>query len=111
VGGIVNLKGIELTWLGHSTFRIQTPEGKTLYIDPWIMRQSHVPGEREERQEGRRADLHSRAWRSHRRCGDVGKKLNPIAVVGIFELCLWLQKKGVKQIAPMNKGGTQTVAG
>ena len=40
---------------------------------------------------------------------DVGKKLNPIAV-GIFELCLWLQKKGVKQIAPMNKGGTQTVA-
>ncbi len=40
---------------------------------------------------------------------DVGTKLNPIAV-GIFELCLWLQKKGVKQIAPMNKGGTQTVA-
>jgi L-ascorbate metabolism protein UlaG (beta-lactamase superfamily) len=40
----------------------------------------------------------------------VGKKLNPIAV-GIFELCLWLQRKGVKEIAPMNKGGTQTVAG
>jgi L-ascorbate metabolism protein UlaG (beta-lactamase superfamily) len=32
-------------------------------------------------------------------------------VVGIFELCLWLQKKGAKQISPMNKGGTQTVAG
>ena len=41
---------------------------------------------------------------------DVGKKHNPVAV-GIFELCLWLQKKGVKQISPMNKGGTQTVAG
>ena len=41
---------------------------------------------------------------------EVGKKLNPIAV-GIYELCLWLQKKGVKQISPMNKGGTQTVAG
>src|SRR5260370_2391882 len=40
---------------------------------------------------------------------DVGKKLNAIGV-GIIELCWWVQKKGVKQIAPMNKGGTQTVA-
>jgi len=32
-------------------------------------------------------------------------------VVGIYELCAWLQKKGAKQISPMNKGGTQSVAG
>jgi L-ascorbate metabolism protein UlaG (beta-lactamase superfamily) len=32
----VNLKEIQLTWLGHATFRVQTPEGKTLYVDPWI---------------------------------------------------------------------------
>jgi hypothetical protein len=41
---------------------------------------------------------------------EVGKKHNSLAV-GIFELCLWLKSKGVKQISPMNKGGTQTVAG
>jgi len=29
--------------------------------------------------------------------------------VGIFELCAWMEKKGVKQISPMNKGGTQKV--
>jgi L-ascorbate metabolism protein UlaG (beta-lactamase superfamily) len=29
--------------------------------------------------------------------------------VGIFELCAWLEKKGVKQTAAMNKGGTHTV--
>ena len=29
-------------------------------------------------------------------------------VVGIFELCTWMGKKGVKQIAPMKEGGTQT---
>jgi len=39
---------------------------------------------------------------------EIGKKHNPVAV-GIFELCMWLQKKGVKQVSPMNKGGTQTV--
>jgi len=40
----------------------------------------------------------------------IVKKHNPM-VVGIFELCQWLQKKGARQISPMNKGGTQTVAG
>ena len=40
----------------------------------------------------------------------IVKKHNPM-VVGIYELCLWLKKKGAKQISPMNKGGTQTVAG
>jgi len=29
--------------------------------------------------------------------------------VGIFELCGWLEKKGVKNTSPMNKGGTQAV--
>jgi L-ascorbate metabolism protein UlaG (beta-lactamase superfamily) len=38
----------------------------------------------------------------------VVKEHNPL-VVGIFELCLWLGKKGAKQISPMNKGGTQAV--
>ena len=33
----MNLKGIKLTWLGHATFRIETPGGKTVIIDPWVM--------------------------------------------------------------------------
>jgi L-ascorbate metabolism protein UlaG (beta-lactamase superfamily) len=33
----MNLNGIKLTWLGHATFRIQTPGGKTILIDPWVM--------------------------------------------------------------------------
>ncbi len=28
--------GIEITWLGHATFRIKTPGGKNLIIDPWL---------------------------------------------------------------------------
>ena len=27
----------ELTWLGHAAFKIQTPSGGTLLIDPWIL--------------------------------------------------------------------------
>jgi L-ascorbate metabolism protein UlaG (beta-lactamase superfamily) len=105
----VNLKGIQLTWLGHATFRIQTPEGKTLYIDPWIAGNPACP---ESEKNVTKADVLICTHGHGDHIGDavdVGKKLNPIAV-GIFELCTWLQKKGVKQIAPMNKGGTQTVA-
>jgi L-ascorbate metabolism protein UlaG (beta-lactamase superfamily) len=40
----------------------------------------------------------------------IARKHNPM-VVGIFELATWMNKKGAKQISPMNKGGTQTVAG
>jgi L-ascorbate metabolism protein UlaG (beta-lactamase superfamily) len=39
---------------------------------------------------------------------EIAKKHNP-KVVGIPELCGWLGKKGVKQLAEMNKGGTQQV--
>jgi L-ascorbate metabolism protein UlaG (beta-lactamase superfamily) len=31
--------------------------------------------------------------------------------VGIFELCDWLTRKGIAKTAPMNKGGSQEIAG
>ena len=39
---------------------------------------------------------------------EIGTKHKPV-VVAIPELAQWLEKKGVKQISAMNKGGTQTV--
>ena len=30
------VRGIALTWLGHSTFKVTSAEGKTLLIDPWV---------------------------------------------------------------------------
>ena len=105
----MTLAGIKLTWLGHATFRIETPEGKTLYIDPWIAGNPMCP---EAERNVKKADVLLCTHGHGDHIGDaveVGKRLNPVAV-GIYELCLWLQKKGVKQISPMNKGGTQTVA-
>ena len=39
----MNLKGVQLTWLGHATFRIVTPGGHTVIIDPWIMNNPACP--------------------------------------------------------------------
>jgi L-ascorbate metabolism protein UlaG (beta-lactamase superfamily) len=105
----MNLKGIKLTWLGHSTFRIETPGGKTVFIDPWIMNNPKCP---DADKKVKKADVLLCTHGHGDHIGDavaVVEQHNPL-VVGIFELCLWLAKKGAKQISPMNKGGTQTVA-
>lgn len=40
----------------------------------------------------------------------LAKKFSP-EVVAIFEICHWLESKGVQNTRPMNKGGSQPVAG
>ena len=32
-----------LTWLGHATFRFETPGGKIILIDPWVMNNPMCP--------------------------------------------------------------------
>src|SRR6266550_3637892 len=106
----MTLSGTKLTWLGHATFRIETPEGNMFYVDPWIMGNPVCPASEKT---VKKADVLLCTHGHGDHIGDaveVGKKHNSLAV-GIFELCLWLKSKGVAQISPMNKGGTQTVAG
>jgi L-ascorbate metabolism protein UlaG (beta-lactamase superfamily) len=106
----MNLQGNRLTWLGHSTFRIETAEGKTVYVDPWVMENPLCPqGEKDVK----KADLLLCTHGHFDHIADAVKiaKQHKSTVVGIFELCMWTKKKGVETIAPMNKGGTQTVDG
>jgi L-ascorbate metabolism protein UlaG (beta-lactamase superfamily) len=105
----MDLKGNKVTWLGHATFRIETKEGATVYIDPWV--NNPMCPEREKTVKKVDAMFCTHGHQDH--IGDavaIVKQHQP-QVVGIFELCMWLQKKGAKNIAPMNKGGTQSVAG
>ena len=105
----VNLNGVKLTWLGHSTFRVDTPGGKTILIDPWVMGNPKCPDDKKSFK-AIDAMLCTHGHGDH--IGDavaLAKQHDPV-VVGVYELCLWAASKGVKQIAPMNKGGTQTVA-
>lgn len=104
----MNLKGVKLTWLGHATFRIETPGGKTILIDPWVMGNPMCP---QNEKDVKKVDvlLCTHAHGDH--IGDavqIAKKHDPV-VVGMYELGRWFEKKGVKQVAGMGKGGTQTV--
>jgi L-ascorbate metabolism protein UlaG (beta-lactamase superfamily) len=104
----MKLNGIKITWLGHATFRIQTPKGKIVLIDPWVMGNPACP---EKEKEVKAVDFMLCTHGHGDHVGDavaIAKKHDP-KVVGIPELCAWLRKKGVKQTAEMNKGGTQQV--
>jgi len=104
----MNLNGIKLTWLGHATFRVETPDGKIIIIDPWVMGNPKCP---ESEKTVKMVDILLCTHGHFDHIGDaveIAKQHNP-AVVGIPELCHWLGSKGVKELAEMNKGGTQTV--
>ena len=38
---------VSLTWLGHATFRVDTPSGKRIYVDPWLGNPKCPENERE----------------------------------------------------------------
>ena len=105
----MNLNGIKLTWLGHATFRIETPGSKTILIDPWVMGNPACP-EKEKNVKHIDVMLCTHAHGDH--IGDaveIGKQYKP-TVVAIPELAGWLEKKGLKNVIMMNKGGTVKVA-
>ena len=102
--------GIELQYLGHSTFRVKTAEGKILLIDPWVMANPACP---DELKEVGQVDIMAVTHAHFDHIGDcvkIGKDTGS-KVVGIFEICVWLNSKGVSATLPMNKGGTQEVDG
>ena len=100
---------LSITWLGHSSFSIGTPGGKTVLVDPWYTGNPSFP-------EGRRpakADLIlvSHGHRDHSSDAAAMAKSTGATVVGIWEITSWLGSKGVQNLEPMNKGGTITVHG
>lgn len=105
---MLNMRGNRVTWLGHSAFRVMTPSGKVIVIDPWVESNPMCPAELK-RFERIDTLLITHGHFDHiADAVDLAKQFKP-QVVAIFETCLWLESKGVQNTSAMNKGGTQKV--
>ena len=40
---MLQTRGNKLTWLGHAAFRITTPTGNVILVDPWIQSNPMTP--------------------------------------------------------------------
>ncbi len=99
-----------LTWLGHGTFLFMTPQGRRILVDPWVKGNPACP---EDKKTLPALDLILATHGHFDHVGDAVEiaETSGAPVVGCFEVCQWLSRRGVKQVLPMNKGGTQLLAG
>jgi L-ascorbate metabolism protein UlaG (beta-lactamase superfamily) len=103
----------ELTWLGHSAFRIDTPGGKRIYVDPFLTGNPKCP---ESEREPERCDL---VFVTHGHGDHVGDTVAihrrfGCPVVAQVELRGWLTGQGVADDGSahsINKGGGIAVEG
>jgi L-ascorbate metabolism protein UlaG (beta-lactamase superfamily) len=106
----MDLKGVEMTWLGHATFRFRAPDGTVVVVDPWVMNNPACP---DSEKQPERIDLMLITHGHFDHIGDaveLSQRLNP-QVFSIFETSVWLQGKGVENATGMNKGGTAEALG
>ena len=102
------MQRLSITWLGHSTFILRTPGGRRLLFDPWLSSNPACPASMKKPP---KVDLIlvSHGHFDHLEDVVACARESGAPVVGIFELCDWLARKGIANTSPMNKGGSQLI--
>ena len=101
---------LSITWLGHATFIVVTPGGKRIVLDPWLEHNPMCPPDRKKITE---ADLILVSHGHSDHTGDVVpvSRATGAPIVAVYELALWLERKGLQNVQGMGIGGTVQVAG
>jgi L-ascorbate metabolism protein UlaG (beta-lactamase superfamily) len=102
---------VSATWLGHASFRIDSPNGKRIYVDPWLDNPKCPDNEKEPE----RVDVIAVTHGHSDHVGsvvEIAKKSSP-EIVAIVELKAWLGNQGVDvgSVPGPNKGGTVDIDG
>jgi len=103
-------RDVKVTYLGHAAFKIISPKGVVIYVDPFLSRNPKTPPEMKTVE---KADL---ILVTHGHGDHVGDTLaiaenTNAEIVAIAELGRYLKSKGAKKVTRMNKGGTYVTQG
>lgn len=98
-------KGTRITWLGHATVLVRTPQGTTLLIDPFIAQNPKYPKDFELPSKIDYILLTHGHFDHMADVVPVARK-HGATVVAIYELADFVAKKGVAETIGMNLGGT-----
>ncbi len=101
--------GVKIQWLGHSAFRIESPKGKIILIDPWLQNPKAPAG------------IHTIAKANlilitSGHDDHIGntidlQKITGAKVVCVSEIGLYLADQGINNLLPMDIGGTYEFEG
>ena len=100
---------LSFTWLGHSTFLFRSPGGKRILIEPWVASNPACP---ESAKKTGPLDLILITHGHSDHAGDAVSiaRATGAHVIANYEVCLWLEAKGIQNTAPMGHGGTLRLA-
>ena len=108
----MNMTGgaLSFTWFGHSTFLFRSPGGKRILLEPFVASNPSCP---ESAKKIGELDLILITHGHSDHAGDAASiaRATGAHVIANYEICLWLESKGIQNTAPMGHGGTQTIGG
>ena len=99
---------VSVTWLGHASFRVDSPNGKRVYVDPWLDNPKCPDGEKQPE----RVDVIAATHGHSDHVGsvvEIAKQFSP-EIVAIVELKGWLGDQGanVGEVPGPNRAARST---
>lgn len=104
-------KGLEITFIGHASFRVVTPAGKIVYIDAWLDQNPVAP---EDLKKVEKADLflvtHGHGDHLDSNLVEIAAKTKA-KVVAPAAVNMYLKSQGVENLEFLQNGGTVDLDG
>ena len=104
------MPAFSITWLGHATFLLLSPGGKRILFDPWVTGNPSSP-ESAKKLGALDLILVTHGHSDHTADAVSIGRSSGAQVVAPYEVSVWLQQKGLRNVTGMNPGGTLRALG